>query len=69
MQMLGSEGEIDGMTGEMNQLKGVTHVEGSEIGEQNLRSKLRDLQAMRTEIDEDIMSLQRVLSMMGGASP
>jgi hypothetical protein len=38
-------------------------------GEQDLRSKLRSLKVMRAELDEDIRSIERVLSIMGGASP
>jgi hypothetical protein len=67
--MLECENEVEGLTGEMSQLRSDTQGEGNEIGEQSLRSKLRDLQVMRAEIDEDIMSLQRVLNIMGGASP
>jgi hypothetical protein len=45
---------------------------GNAIGETSLRSKLRDLQVLRAEmvedIDDDIMSLQRALHIMGATS-
>jgi hypothetical protein len=42
---------------------------GSGNSDASLRSKLRDLKIMRAEIDKDIMSLQRALRIMDGASP
>ena len=42
---------------------------GSGNSKTSLRSKLRDLKIMRAEIDKDIMSLQRALRIMDGASP
>jgi hypothetical protein len=45
---------------------------GNAISETSLRSKLRDLQVLRAEmvedIDDDIMSLQRALHIMGATS-
>jgi hypothetical protein len=39
-------------------------------GEQeDFRAKLRSLKVMRAELDEDIRSMERALSIMGGASP
>ena len=68
-QTLRCEDDVDGLSGEKVELRSVIGGEGNENSEQGLRSKLQDLQALRAEIDEDIMSLQRVLSIMGGTSP
>jgi hypothetical protein len=39
-------------------------------GEQeDFRAKLRSLKVMRAKLDEDIRSMERALSIMGGASP
>jgi hypothetical protein len=45
----------------------VTH-KGEANTEQGLKSKLRDLLDLRAELDEDIMSLQKALRIIGGAS-
>jgi hypothetical protein len=56
-----------GAPSEENFEQSVVHDEGTMGGERDLRSKLRDLQVLRAEIDDDITSLQRVLAMMGGS--
>jgi hypothetical protein len=36
---------------------------------QDLRTKLQHLQTIRAELDEDIRTVERALSIMGSASP
>jgi hypothetical protein len=56
---------LDLNSDETNQL--LLFPEGEEItGDQSLHKKLRALKTLRAEIDGDIISLEKALSIMGG---
>ena len=43
--------------------------DGTMNSRQDIRAKLRALLKMRAELDEDIRSMERAVSIMGGESP
>jgi hypothetical protein len=43
--------------------------DGTTNSKQDIRTKLRALRKMRAELDEDIRSMERAVSIMGGESP
>jgi hypothetical protein len=47
----------------------VTRGDGDVSSAQDLRTKLRDLRIMQVQLDEDIRTVERALSIMCGASP
>lgn len=49
--------------------RGFMHGTGNAGTEQDLMAKLHRLRYMRTELDEDITSLERVLGIVRGGSP
>lgn len=57
----GAETEPDSAT--------VTGGDVSTNSEQDLKTKLRQLRSIRAELDQDIRSVERVLSIMAGGAP
>jgi hypothetical protein len=49
--------------------RGLMHEMSNTGTEQDLMAKLHRLRDMRTELDEDIASLERVLGLVRGGSP
>ena len=60
---IGGETLDGGEVGSADTMRGESNVSSP----QDLRMKLRDLRIMRAELDEDIRTVERALSIMGGA--
>lgn len=60
-----AEGLNEGKGGPMGDIRG----DASLNSEKDIRTKLQDLRILRAELDDDIGSLERALSIVGGASP
>lgn len=65
------EYKIDAHIGNEGELEPIADISGDvgSNGKINIKMKLQDLRAMRAELDEDIRSLERSLSLLSGASP
>jgi hypothetical protein len=63
------EVDVDALNGEEVTSTDLIRREVSSNGDQDFRTKLQGLRIMRAELDEDIRSMERALSIMGGASP
>jgi hypothetical protein len=62
---MGDEALDGGEVGPADVMRG----DGDVSGPQDLRTKLRDLRIMRAQLDEDIRTVERALSIMCGAPP
>jgi hypothetical protein len=61
------EGSVGAWDGSEVDSVGVTREDVNMNSEQGLRAKLQDLRITRAELDQDILSLERALSIMSGA--
>jgi hypothetical protein len=62
---MGDEALDGGEVGPADVMRG----DGDVSSPQDLRTKLRDLRIMRAQLDEDIRTVERALSIMCGAPP